>query len=753
MSEIQKISKPMCLVENPENKQFSINQEAKKVLENILQPLVVVSIVGPYRSGKSYLLNKLSGDSEGGFSLGHTLSANTKGIWMRCVPHPKKSGHILILLDTEGIGDVGKANLQNDRMILSLAMLMSSAVIYNSKTAIDQSAVDKLYSMTGTHRLITEKASKQEGRDVQTDSEDHMRPHLVWALRDATLKLEIKGQPASADEYLENCLREITPVKTPRTQDQIKARKTIQHFFPKRKCFVFDFPSSDKEILSVIDQVSETKLQSEFVEQTKNFCQFIFDEVPEKKLKGGISLTGSRFAYLLQSYINVVTRPDSVFLESSVSDMFSHENIKVMNSSIKIYEDKISSQHVNSQQEFQQLHEAAVDEATQEFKKLYLRHEKSHEEYLHDLEDNLLKRKDETLKVFEESSVHRCNDILERVKNKLDQNLKKNKYHVPGGHKAFITDKTAIIEEYNQEQDKGVKADDVLQDFLNLLEPIEKGILKTDKDMSAAKSKIFKVTDPRNINQLKQYIQGYQLPQGSFNRVVIQLFGFAGHGKSSFVNSCLFTMSSDGFHDYAGEATSQGGKTMDRRGYKLTNSITIVDNRGLSKMDSAQEWEVYAQLCNCVPLNEVVSWERSQNDRFQLVTKRITEGCTDVIVPVLVYSSQQNLSDEDYRNISEFLKQAQKLTGILPFVVLTRTIMEKSALKDAFFGMGMESVHCLENYILSDKLSLPNKHRRILKILYEILDSVDFHIKNVSEFQKQRQEWLSFLMKKAGTMQ
>ncbi|KAM4026516.1 guanylate-binding protein 1-like [Anomaloglossus baeobatrachus] len=755
MAAIQKISQPICLVENPEDKTLFINEEAKKVLENILQPLVVVSIVGPYRSGKSYLLNKLSGNSEGGFSLGHTLSANTKGIWMRCVPHPQRSGHTLVLLDTEGIGDVGKANQQNDRKILSLAMLMSSVVIYNSKNAIDQNAVDKLYSMTETHRIIADKASKQDGHDAQTDSEDHMRPHLVWTLRDATLKLEIDRQPVSADEYLENSLQEIARVKSIMAQDRNRARKTIKNFFPKRKCFVFDFPSSDKEVLSTIDQISETKLQPEFVEQTTKFCQFILDEVPEKRLKGGIALTGSRFANLLQSYINVVTRPDSVFLESSISDLFTHENRKVTKDSIKVYEDKMSSQHMNSQEEFEQIHEAAVDQATQEFKKLYVRHEKSLEEYLHDLKADLLKKKDETWKMCEETSVQRCNEILTQIKSKLVQNLEENKYHVLGGHQTFIKDKKVIIEEYNQQEDKGVKAKDILQDFLNFLEPIEQGVLKNDQNMSAAKSKIFKVTDPNNTKQLTQYIQGYQLPQGPFNRVLIQLFGFAGHGKSSFVNSSLFTLSSDGFHDYAGEATSDGGKTMDRRGYKLTNAITIVDNRGLSKMDSAQEWEVYAQLCNCVPLNEVVSWDRTQDDRFQLVTKRIAEGSSDVIVPVLVYSSQKNLVGEDHKSISEFLKQAQKLTGILPFVILTKSksLLEESPLKDTFFGMGMESVHCLENYVLSDKLSVLSKHRRILKILYEILECVTFHMSNVSNFQSQRQQWLTFLVQKAGTMQ
>ena len=43
-----------------------------------------------------------------GFRLGSTVRSETKGIWMWCVPHPSKENHILVLLDTEGLGNVEK---------------------------------------------------------------------------------------------------------------------------------------------------------------------------------------------------------------------------------------------------------------------------------------------------------------------------------------------------------------------------------------------------------------------------------------------------------------------------------------------------------------------------------------------------------------------------------------------------------------------------------------------------------------------
>ena len=55
---------PKCLIENI-NGQLLVNPEALKILSAIKQPVVVVAIVGLYRTGKSYLMNKLAGKNKG----------------------------------------------------------------------------------------------------------------------------------------------------------------------------------------------------------------------------------------------------------------------------------------------------------------------------------------------------------------------------------------------------------------------------------------------------------------------------------------------------------------------------------------------------------------------------------------------------------------------------------------------------------------------------------------------------------------
>ncbi len=64
-----------------------INPEAVAIIREVKKPLMVISVVGPYRTGKSFLLNLLMGRTDG-FPLGNAIEAKTKGVWMWVGDHP-----------------------------------------------------------------------------------------------------------------------------------------------------------------------------------------------------------------------------------------------------------------------------------------------------------------------------------------------------------------------------------------------------------------------------------------------------------------------------------------------------------------------------------------------------------------------------------------------------------------------------------------------------------------------------------------
>lgn len=72
-------------------------------------PLCVLSVVGKYRTGKSYFINKVLLEDNEAFQIGSTVNACTKGLWLYRGVLKRNGKHVLVL-DTEGLGalDVNK---------------------------------------------------------------------------------------------------------------------------------------------------------------------------------------------------------------------------------------------------------------------------------------------------------------------------------------------------------------------------------------------------------------------------------------------------------------------------------------------------------------------------------------------------------------------------------------------------------------------------------------------------------------------
>uniref|UniRef100_E1B824 GB1/RHD3-type G domain-containing protein n=3 Tax=Bos TaxID=9903 RepID=E1B824_BOVIN len=473
---------PISLVEN-DNEQLSVNQEAIETLEKISQPVVVVAIVGLYRTGKSYLMNRLAGQKHG-FPLGSTVQSKTKGIWMWCVPHPFKSDHTLVLLDTEGLGDVEKGDSKNDSWIFSLAVLLCSTFIYNSMSTINNQALEHLHYVTELTKLI--KAKSSPSPDGEEDCTEFVTffPDFIWAVRDFTLELKLNGHPITEDQYLENALK-LTKGKNMKVQTSNLCKECIREFFPTRKCFVFDRPTNDKELLADIENVSEYQLNPKFQEQIKKFCSYIFTNAKTKTLREGVLVTGNWLVKLVVIYVDTINNGAVPCLENAVTSLAHLENSAAVQKAADHYSEKMTQQlslPTDTFQELLEVHAACEKEAIAIFMERSFKDE--NQEFQKNLVEIIKNKKEDFVLQNEEASVKYCQVKLDEISKTLMESISAGIFSVPGGYELYRKAKERFEQDYHQVPRKGVKANEVLQSFLQSQAALEKSILQADKALT-----------------------------------------------------------------------------------------------------------------------------------------------------------------------------------------------------------------------------------------------------------------------------
>ncbi|XP_016066818.1 PREDICTED: guanylate-binding protein 1-like [Miniopterus natalensis] len=478
---------PVCLIENNKER-LVVNPEALKILSAITQPVVVVAIVGLYRTGKSYLMNKLAGKTRG-FSLGSTVQSHTKGIWMWCVPHPKKPKHTLVLLDTEGLGDVEKGDNKNDSWIFALAILLSSTFVYNSMGTINQQAMDQLHYVTELTDRIRAKSSP-DANNVE-DSADFVSffPDFVWTLRDFSLVLEVDGQSISPDEYLQNSLK-LKHGTTDKDKKFNLPRLCIRKFFPNKKCFIFDRPTHRKK-LSELETMHDDELDSEFVQQAADFCSYIFSSSKVKTLSGGIQVNGPRLESLVLTYVNAISSGDLPCMENAVLALAQIENSAAVQKAIDHYDRQMGEKvqlPTETLQELLDLHRASEKEAIEVFMKNSFKD--VDQLFQKDLGAQLEKRLEDFCKQNKKASSDRCSALLKDIFSSLEEDIKQGVYSKPGGYRLFIQVMKELKEKYYQEPRKGIQSEEVLQTYLKSKESVTDAILQTDQTLKEKEKEI-----------------------------------------------------------------------------------------------------------------------------------------------------------------------------------------------------------------------------------------------------------------------
>ncbi|XP_066232944.1 guanylate-binding protein 6-like isoform X2 [Saccopteryx leptura] len=409
---------------------------------------------------------------------------------MWCVPHPSKPNHTLVLLDTEGLGDVEKGDPKNDSWIFALAVLLSSCFVYNSMSTINHDALEKLHYVTELTELIRAKSSPTQ-REVK-DSTDFVSffPDFIWTVRDFTLELKLNGQPITEDQYLENALK-LIPGLNPKAKSSNILKECIRHFFPKRKCFVFDRPTKETELLAHIDNILESQLDPKFRKQSENFCNYIFTHARTKTLREGVQVTGNRLGTLVVTYVDTINKGSVPCLENAVTALAQIENSAAVQKAAEHYSQQVAQRvsfPTDTLQELLDVHMACEREAIAIFMENSFKDDQR--EFQKKLMDIIKNKKESFLQKNKEASIKYCQNTLDQLSMALMDAISKGNFSVPGGHENYRRAKERIERRYWEVPRKGVKAKEVFQDFLQSQMPIEKSILQADRTLTQGQKAI-----------------------------------------------------------------------------------------------------------------------------------------------------------------------------------------------------------------------------------------------------------------------
>ena len=311
---------------------FKVNPEALEFLREVEAPMAVIGVAGAYRSGKSYLLNKIVLNTSKGFDIGSTINACTKGIWVwgRPVKAETDDGTIvnMIVMDSEGLGSL-EADASHDSRIFALILLLSSTFVYNSTGAIDENSLSQLSVVINITKHISVRATKPRHRSGQTsltdvdseekntqapqteateDPDDYSKhfPDFLWVLRDFALQMvDEYGDELTPNQYLENALQFDDQIAS--TNQKNKIRELIRAFFSNRRCFSLVRPVINEADLGRLNTLQLNNLRAEFVEGALRVKNALYQSARIKKVNER-SIGGAILGGMLESYVSTMNK-------------------------------------------------------------------------------------------------------------------------------------------------------------------------------------------------------------------------------------------------------------------------------------------------------------------------------------------------------------------------------------------------------------------------------------------------------------
>ena len=328
-----------------ENSKFKLNEE---ILDEVLSKvpkgmkLSVVSIVGAFRTGKSFLLDfflkylrlpqnkvgreawsnlftsktKLEGNSnkdatgvnqDSGFSWRSGTERNTMGIWFWSKPFIRKlegtgESVAVLLVDTQGIFD-SRLTQMMAASIFGLSTLLSSYQIYNVQNRLQEDHLQHLALFTEYGRATLRMQQEIIGGGIAGQEKQPFQV-LQFLVRD--FQFETKD---FSEENMTKYLDGFLSIEDRQQKDLKEIREHIQDSFQQVKIFLLPHPGFDVPEPDYDGDVS--KIRDVFRELLEKYVPLVFNRELAPKTISGNYITSSEFKYFVQAFVTIFADGDA----------------------------------------------------------------------------------------------------------------------------------------------------------------------------------------------------------------------------------------------------------------------------------------------------------------------------------------------------------------------------------------------------------------------------------------------------------
>ena len=332
---------PINLIEFSKKK-FILKEEALNILRNIKEELIVVSIVGKARTGKSFLMNLLLNSNNNqnynyGFKIGSSINSCTRGIWIWNTPKetPNSKSKILFI-DSEGTNSVDISTKTYDSKIFALIVLISSLFIYNTNGNIDEKSISEL--ALAAHLSNSIATNSKIDKDILIEE---LAPKFIWTLRDFTLdKIDPEtNEEISSNEYLELCLRNKISGKNSNENNLI--RQNILKYFKDRECITLPRPVDSEENLQNLDKIPFNQLKTNFRKEFLVLKEKVY-YTSKPKVINRKRINGAILADLLIAYVDSINSGAIPNINTAWDNIILNDIDDFYNNSLKYFKQNIS---------------------------------------------------------------------------------------------------------------------------------------------------------------------------------------------------------------------------------------------------------------------------------------------------------------------------------------------------------------------------------------------------------------------------